>query len=541
MVLELREYQKEAVDAFFNFVTYQNGRSGVIAAPTGSGKSLIISDICKTMITKWPHTKVVIATHRKELIAQNEKELKAYYPKSRTGIYSAGLGRREKEPPIIFCGIQTVYKRAFSFGRVDLLIIDEAHLVSTTDGTRYMQFISDLMIANPNLVILGLSATPYRLDNGLIYGNDPELIFKTLIYDIDIADLIAQGYLVPAISKGALKQIDLTGVRTTAGDYNNKDLQKAASEDELVRSSVEEVIRCGQNRHSWLVFCTGIRHAQMVCHEMRERGIDCEVVIADTPGRDQILERFKRQQLRCIINIDVLTTGFNAPCTDLIALMMATKSTAKYVQAVGRGLRTSPGKENCLLLDFGGNVIAHGPIDAVDPKSQGKSKKKDKEDVPGKQCPNCQEVIAIGSMVCPRCEYQFPPREIYHETQAYDGSVLCSQDVPKWYDVIEVEYTRHPGKGEKPDTIKCAYYTKQQFQPFLQWIAPDHEGFPKKKALEYIRQCGGKAETVDHALKENVYWKDPSKILVGRDPKNKKYMRVFQFDFSPKEIQESII
>ena len=165
--------------------------------------------------------------------------------------------------------------------------------MSTTDGTRYMQFISDLMIANPNLVILGLSATPYRLDNGLIYGQIQELIFKgALIYDIDIAGSIAQGYLVPAISKGALS-IDLTGVNT-AGDYNNKDLQKAASEDELVRSICwKEVIRCGQNRKSWLVFCTGIRHAQMVCHEMRERGIDCEVVIADTPNRDQILESSK--------------------------------------------------------------------------------------------------------------------------------------------------------------------------------------------------------------------------------------------------------
>jgi DNA repair protein RadD len=531
--LKLRQYQQDAVGTFFDRVLNHNCRSGVIAAPTGSGKSLILSDICRTMQTQWPHTRIVVATHRKELIAQNEAEFSAYYQGARTGIYSAGLNSRDNDRPVIFAGIQTVAKRGFEFGKIDLLIIDEAHLVNPKEGTQYARFIGDLKIANPNLVVLGLSATPYRLDNGLIYGDGDKYLFDELIYDIDIADLILQGYLCPVISKGAVKGIDLSNIKMVAGEYNKGQLEEAAAELDLVRSSVRETIAYGQDREAWLIFCTGKRHARLVYDEMQASGVSCAIVDSDTSDRDDVIGRFKAGEFKALINIDVLTTGFNDPRIDLVALMMATKSTCKYVQCVGRGTRIAPHKENCLLLDFGGNVLEHGPIDAVTPKSVGGGKKKDKKQ--GKECPECAEIVAVSTRTCPRCGHEWPKPEIKHDDVAYDGSVLASQDVPEWYEVDEVEYTRHDGKNGKPDTLKCTFYVCERIQPFMQWIAPDHSGYAKRKAQEYIAMVGGKAQTVDECLKENLYWKDPKKILVGRDQKNKKYFRILAFDM-PDEV-----
>jgi len=187
-VITLRPYQQDAVNAFFEFVA-NGGRSGVIAAPTGSGKSIILSEICRQMVTQWHNTRIIICTHRYELIRQDADEFKKLCPGVSTGIYSAGLNRRETDRRVTFAGIQSVTKRAFEFGKIDLLIIDEAHLVNHEEGTQYHRFISDLRIANPNIVILGLSATPYRLDNGLLYEGEGRL-FDELIYDISLKRLI---------------------------------------------------------------------------------------------------------------------------------------------------------------------------------------------------------------------------------------------------------------------------------------------------------------------------------------------------------------
>ena len=181
---------------------------------------------------------MIVATHTKDLIQQDIDEFKKYYPGASCGIYSAGLNKRQNDRRVSFVGIQSVYKRAFEFVKIDLLIIDEAHKVNTEEGTQYARFIRDLKIANPNLCVLGMSATPYRLDNGLLYEGKDRL-FETLYYEIELSRLIDEGFLCPVISKGAVEKIDLDGVKTTAGDYNKKSLELAADKEALTRSAVE--------------------------------------------------------------------------------------------------------------------------------------------------------------------------------------------------------------------------------------------------------------------------------------------------------------
>ena len=138
--------------------------------------------------------------------------------------------------------------------------------------------------------------------------------------------------------------------------------------DDVTRAAVAEIVRHGEGRGSWLVFCSGVAHARHVRDAIRGHGVSCETVTGDTPGpeRDGILAAFKAGRLRCVTNANVLTTGFDAPGTDLIALLRPTKSVGLYVQMVGRGTRLAEGKEDCLVLDFAGNTARHGPIDTVD-------------------------------------------------------------------------------------------------------------------------------------------------------------------------------
>jgi len=537
-MITLRPYQQDAIAAFFEFVK-NGGRSGVIAAPTGSGKSLIIADICRTLITSWDTTRVVIATHKYELIRQNEAEFRALCPDVSTGIYSAGFGRRDKGRRVIFAGIQSVSKKAFELGKIDLLIIDEAHLVNSTDGTQYKRFIMDLKMTNPRVVILGLSATPYRLDNGLLYEGEDRL-FESLIYDIGLKRLIDEGYLCPVVSKGGVAKIDLKGVKKTAGEYNKKSLELAADKDDLIRRAVDEIVQYGADRRSWLVFAAGVSHGEHIRDEIRSRGISCELITGktETGERAQILDDYKNQHIRCLVNVEILVAGFNAPCVDLIALMMATQSTSKYVQAVGRGTRTCDGKENCLLLDYGGNVERHGVLDAVEPSA---GRQAGEEGIaPARECPECQTLCHAAVRTCPECGYEFPPPKPRHAGTSYGGAVLSDQEgAPLWVNVLEVGYKRWGGKNGKPDTIRCDYYTDNRQLPYSMWIAPDHGGYAAQKAIQYIRACGGRAQTVYDALMEQYNWRDPVRIKVGKDPLNRRYWRVLAFDF-PDSVQSTL-
>lgn len=536
MALELRQYQKDAVNAFFEGVK-SGALSGIIAAPTGSGKSLCIADICKTMITRWPHTRIIVATHKKELIEQDEAEFRKYYPGASTGIYSAGLNQRNTDKRLLFVGIQSVAKRAFEFGKIDLLIIDEAHLVNCEDGTSYARFIRDLNIANPNIVVLGMSATPYRLDNGLLYEGDPRL-FDCLYYDISLSRLIDEGWLTPVISKGSSEKIDLSDVKTTAGEYNKKSLEIAADNEKLTKSAVDEIVKYGKNRKSWLVFASGIQHARHVCEEIVSRGISCKVITGETSNenRTRWLEDFKHQRIRCLVNVEILVAGFNAPCTDLIALLMATKSTSKYVQSVGRGMRLCAGKDDCMLLDFGENCIRHGPIDAVEPP-KAKVKGEGTGEAPCKECPNCHSIVPASARFCGApCFYEFE-RKDPHKSTAYDGAVLSEQEIPKIYHVEEVDAQRHSKEG-KPDSMRLDFYVLERKQPFSHYITLDHGGYAARKSAQYVQAAGGVATCVDDALREFFAWKDPCKIWVK---KNGKYSNITQFEFPDDSTEQQTL
>lgn len=196
----------------------------------------------------------MVLAHVRELLTQNEAEIRSLWPEASTGIYSAGLGKKQTMAQITFAGIQSVYNKVFNFNKVDIVIIDECHLIPRDATTRYGKFFADMKMANPNVVIFGLSASPYRLDSGMLHEGKGAL-FDGIAYSVDIKKLIKDGYLVEVISKGGVQKIDLTNIHMQAGDYKSNELAHAADDPLLIKLAVDEIVEYGKNRNAWLLFC----------------------------------------------------------------------------------------------------------------------------------------------------------------------------------------------------------------------------------------------------------------------------------------------
>jgi DNA repair protein RadD len=529
-MLKLRPYQEDALTDLYHYWETEQGRKPIVSLPTGAGKSLLIAEFCRRVCVENHDVRIMVITHSRELIAQNAAELKSYWPEADIGVYSAGLKSREMESQILFVGIQSVYNKVFDFPKIDIVIADECHLIPRSVDTRYGTFFSNMHISNPDYCAFGTTATPFRLDSGLLTEGKGAL-FDGIAHCTDLKTLIEGKYLVPAISKGGCNEIDLKDVHTIAGEYNQGELARSADDPVLVKKAVEEIVRLGVERKAWLVYASGVTHALHIAEEMRLNGINCKVVTGDTPSeeRDAILEAFRSGTLRCLVNVMVLTTGFNAPRTDLIALLMATQSTGKYVQIVGRGLRTYPGKEDCLVLDFGGNVIRHGPLDSIDPIKRKNVFCMEPTKPPMKKCPKCGLILHARVMVCPNanCMYEFPV-VASHGCEAYEGAMLTSQQKSFIVKVEDFYCARHKKIGS-PDSIRMEFVGPLE-KVFNQWVCLDHTGFAREKALAVVKQFGGQAKTVDTALKEWHLWKKPDVITVVPEGK---FFKITGVSFKP--------
>ena len=533
MTFQLRDYQKAAVEGLYQYWADGRGENPLIVAPTGAGKTAIIAQIVKDAMF-FPGTRVLVLSHVKELLEQGAQGLLRMYPEADFGFYSASIGQKRLDKPITFAGIQSIYHRAYEMiPAPDLVLIDEAHMVPKNSETRYGSFLKELKICNPDVKVVGLTATPYRLDSGRLHEGKGA-IFDGVAYDIPVGMLMDQGYLSPVISKGGLKQIDLSNVKKRGGEFNESDLAMAASDPELVAATVAEIIALGQDRKSWLLFASGVDHARMLADGIEAEGYSCEVVTGEDTQADRAsrIARFKAGKIRCLVNCNVLTTGFDAPNVDLVALVRATLSTGLYIQMVGRGTRLCEGKENCLILDYGENVARHGFIDAVKPKKQGGS---GDGEAPAKQCPECQEMLPTATRYCPTCSHEFPAPELNHAPKSYGGAMMSNQVVAEWLDVEDVTYERWKGKEGKPDTLKVTYYHDMTSRT-SEWLCPDHGGYAASRYTSRLTALGGSALNLADALEECQYWVKPSRIKVMPEGK---YQKIVQLDYDQPKVDHA--
>ncbi len=457
-MMELRPYQKEAVAAVYDHLRRRDDHPCVVI-PTAGGKTPVMATICRDAVQQWGG-RVLILAHVKELLEQSVEKLHAMAPDlwNRIGVYSAGLKSRDTDHPIIVAGIQSVFRRAAELDRFDLILIDEAHMLPPDGEGMYRTFLAEARAVNPNVRLVGLTATPYRMSSGLICG--PDNLLNHVCYEVGVRELMAQGYLCPLKTKAGRRKADTAGLHLRGGEFIAGEVESLMDDDGLVHSACGEIAEHARDRHSVLIFAAGVQHALHVRRVLGESGLACGFVCGDTPQseRAETLKRFKEGALRCLVNVNVLTTGFDAPNIDCVALLRPTNSPGLYYQMVGRGFRLDPSKENCLVLDFGGNILRHGPVDALEIKERSSG---GGGEAPAKECPQCQAVIHAAYGVCPECGYEFPqPKRELHEREASTASVLSGEVTETEHEVNGVYYSVHVKRDAPeghPPTMRVEY------------------------------------------------------------------------------------
>jgi len=499
----LRDYQQRTIDQLYQW--FADGRKGhpCIELPTGSGKSHIVAALCKEAIQTWPETRILMLTHVKELIEQNAEKMRDHWPNAPLGIYSAGMRRRDIGEPITFAGIQSVRNKADQIGHVDLVLIDECHLVSHKQEGGYRKLIDDLTLINPALRVIGLTATPYRLGHG--YITDEPALFSDIIAPVSIEELIFKKHLAPLRSKLTNHKLSVDGVHKRGGEYIDSELQAAVDTDDHNVSVVDEVISLAGDRRSWLFFCAGVRHAHNVSDILTARGITSACIVGDTPKaeRERIIAGFKSGEIRALTNANVLTTGFDHPDLDLIAMLRPTLSTGLYVQMAGRGMRPKSHADHCLVLDFAGVVQTHGPITAVNPK---KATGKGEGEAPVKACENCFELNHISAKECVACGEPFPAPKPIRQTLHDDdimGLDATEMSVTEW------QWRRHISRASGKEMLMVTYYGALSDKPVNEYLTVMHDGYAGQKArvslVKIASNAGVHGVTLDNQLDDVAF------------------------------------
>ena len=490
-MIELRPYQKRAIEELYAWFEKHAGNPCLVL-PTGAGKSHIVAAICKDALQNWPETRILMITHVKELIEQNVEKMLQHWPDAPLGVYSASLNKRQIEP-ITFAGIQSVRRKAGLLGHIDLVLVDECHLINHKEQGGYRTLLAHLKLINPQLRVIGLTATPYRLGHGMI--TDEPALFHALIEPVMIEELIHKGYLSTLRSKNTKFKLSVDGVHKKGGEYIESELQAAVDNDLSNAQVVAETISRSVNRQSWLFFCAGVKHAQNICEELIQQGIKAACVTGETPKleREQILADFKAGKLQALTNANVLTTGFDHSAIDLIAMCRPTMSPGLYVQMAGRGLRPSPGKTDCLVLDFADIISTHGPITAVTPpKKPGEGNGV----VPMKTCPQCDDLVHIAVMVCPN-------PECGHIFEAQDKAKLKLRDD---VDIMGLDGTdmtvtgwkwrEHTSLASGKIMLAVSYYGRLSDPAVTEYFPVLHEGYAGQRAWTEVDKIAAKAKVV---------------------------------------------
>lgn len=485
--MELRWYQAEAIDAAYRFLRDRPGENPCIVLPTGAGKTPVLATICRDAVEKWGG-RVLVLSHVKELVEQSASTLNRWFPQLDVGVYSAGVGKREKSNDVVVAGIQSVWGKSFDLcgdRPFNLVLVDEAHRIPLHDDTgMYQHFFKELRVANPKFRVIGLTATNYRTDGGYVTG--PDYVLNDVCYEASVRELIAQGFLSKLKSKQADHVADLSKARVVRGDYLEKDVERAF--EEIVDGAIDEAISQSQDRKSVLLFCASLIHMQSVIERVRERGYECYGVSGQTSKEDRIelVEYFKTGKLKYLCNVNVFTEGFDAPNVDMVALLRATVSPGLYYQMVGRGLRICEGKADCKVLDFGTNVERHGPIDAMVIKDKKPGEKGEK---PTKVCPKCQEVVPIAAEACFECGHDFPEPEKKerHDAEASSAAILSTDIEDVVYEVHDVTFLFHRKRNAEENgtpSMRVTYWCGDQ--PVAdEWICFEHSGFARQKAVTW--------------------------------------------------------
>lgn len=487
--MQLRDYQQRAVSMLYDWFGANQEGNPVLNLPGGSGKSVVIAKIVQDALHNWPSTRVLMLVHSRELVGQNAAKLRQMWPGAPMGIYSAGLGKRQLGEPITYASVQSVRNRAAQLGHIDLVLVDEAHCISTTETGGYRTLLAALTAINPALRIVGFTASPYRLGQGMITEGEHAL-FSDIIEPVTIAELVMRDHLAPLRSKITTHKLETSGLHTRQGDYIASEMEARFNTDEHNTAVAQEVIERASGRKHWLIFCSGVDHCIQFAEVLRSMGVSADWVTGDdtSASRDRKLAAFANGEIRAMCSVGVLTTGYDFPALDCIVFLRATKSPGLYLQMAVRGMRTHPDKDDCLILDFAGVVAMHGPVTAVQPpKRKGEP---GGGEAPTKGCPDCGELIHASVMTCPACGHVFEQKEkpLVLRNDDIMGIEAQSMQVTQW------NWRKHTSRSSGRDMLAVTYYGALSDIPVTEYLPVCHDGFAGQKAMRQLvtmeRQSG---------------------------------------------------
>jgi DNA repair protein RadD len=565
--MELRWYQAEAVEAVWDHIRKRDDNPCIVI-PTGGGKTPVIVQICKDAVG-W-EGRVLIMAHVKELLEQAASKLQVMASDIDFGVYSAGLKSRQTHNQVIIAGIQSVYNKAELLGHFNIIMIDECHLIPEESDGMYRSFLRDMKAINPEVCVIGLTATPFRTGTGELCG--PDKMLNHICYEVGIKPLIAQKFLSPLTCKAGTHSINTDGVRVVRGEYDEDQL--AERYDNVIEAACKEIYDKTRDRSSVLVFCQTVEHAtrvreyitsfsaqgmiqaigeyqpavphfgEWITLDHMRRGVAADwleenghsvfalrrhlahgfeesaLITGGTAAgiRSNLIDQFRNKQLKYLVNINVLTTGFDAPNVDCVCLLRSTVSPGLFYQMVGRGFRICEGKENCLVLDFGTNVKRHGTVDTVAKNARKKKEGGTEKKELGITCTNCAEVYAFTLPACPECglipntdeeeDDTETVTEPAHDSVADETEIISGEAVTEVREVQRVEYAVHTKKNAPdtaPKTLRVTYHTGVA-ESVSEWICIEHEEgtFPHRKARTWWKaRC--KYSMPDTALEGVLY------------------------------------
>ena len=546
-----RSYQTECINTLWNWFHAGNTGNPVLALPTGTGKSLIPPLFIERAFKHYPSTRMVMLTHVKELVEQNRKALQRVMPTAPVGVYSAGLGRKEPGAPIVYGSIQSVKNAVKLLGRRDMLWIDEGHLLSPKDGTMYQDVIAELRQMNPGMPVVGMSATPFRMGQGMLTdptfdkeGNSKPAIFDEIVFDITGVSafnrLIDERYLSPLVPKETDIVIDVSDVRMLGGEFVQSDLHQIVKKQNITARALTEAYDLLGDRKSWIVFGAGIENCMQITELMNKMGIltCCVHSKMKAEQRDKYIAAYKAGRFRAIVSNRILSIGFDHPQIDAIVDLNPSVSTNNHIQKYGRGTRpyfhpsyslqqllelqhridaiAMGGKQNCKVLDFAGNTLRLGPInDPVIPK---RKTRPGTGEVPIKICPQCGAYNHTPARFCcdPDCNYEFVFKEKLKPNASTAVLIRRDETGIEIWDVSAMQAFHHKGKNGKPDTIRVQYFCG--IQPVSMWLGfgDAHKGLTKHRSHDWWRQhsAGDPPQSIEEGLERFSECRQTKKLKV---------------------------
>jgi DNA repair protein RadD len=413
-MIKLRDYQNACIDALFAYLKTTKGQENknpLLQVPTGGGKSLIQAHAISKILEFLPTAGITCLCHSTEIIKQNYDEYVSYTRSSNAGIYCGKLNRKDRSQ-ILFSSIQSAAKSDLKNRRTDIIFIDEAHLCNNSMAGQYRQFIDDVKKLNPDVRIIGMTATPWRMDGGCLLEGK-EALFSSIAYRITIRELIDKGDLSTIVTpdSGSLINIDYSGLVMSPmrNDYTYDSLESAVMRS--IDKIVPEFLNILKDRKHIMIFCPTVEVCNKIKSMLNAENESAELFIGSTSERDRnIIKRdFTSGKVRWLLTVDAGTTGFNVKNIDAIVGLRKTNSSSKWIQILGRGMRVYPGKKNCMLLDYGENISRHGAVEHIEaPPQKVKRGSVSGESAYIKNCPSCDSEMPMSCSSCPHCNYQYP-------------------------------------------------------------------------------------------------------------------------------------